>query len=311
MKATEQQNPSSITKERNIDTLSYLLLSKLKPFSKHPFKPYNEEKMLELAKSIKEQGIIVPILVRPIEDKKHSHEIVAGHNRVKAAQLTGLKKILCDVRELDDAQAVILMVDSNLQRETILPSEKAYAYKYKLDAIKSQGKRNDLTSAQFVPKSENMNARDIVGNQTGENRMQVTRYIRLTNLIPSLLDKVDERKLAFIPAVELSYLGKDEQEWLHDILDREEHFGVPLAIATKLKGISKSGILTYEKVDRIIVARNQEPPKAVKISYRTVKDYFPKGTTPQEYENIIKQALKEWFNNHPSKEISKKYFRQR
>jgi len=156
MKATEQQNPSSITKEKNIDTLSYLLLSRLKPFSKHPFKPHNEEIMLELAESIKEQGIIVPILVRPIEDKKNSYEIVARHNRVKAAQLAGLKKIPCDVRELDDAQAVILMVDSNLQRETILPSEKAFAYKYKLEAIKSQGKRNDLTSSQVGRKLESV-----------------------------------------------------------------------------------------------------------------------------------------------------------
>ena len=115
-----------------------------------------------------------------------------------------------------------------------------------------------------------------------------------------MLDKVDERKLAFIPAVELSYLGKDEQEWLHDILDREEHFGVPLAMAMKLKGISKSGTLTYDKIDKIIVAKNQESPKVVKISYKTVKDYFPKGTTPPEYEKVIKQALEEWFENHPN-----------
>lgn len=291
MKITEQ-------KEKNIDILSSLLLSKLKPFSKHPFKPHNEEKMLELAESIKEQGLIVPILVRSIEDKKYSHEIVAGHNRVKAAQLAGLKKLPCDVRELNDAQAVILMVDSNLQRDTILPSEKAFAYKYKLVAIKSQGKRNDLTSDQVGQKLDYV-SRELISKNTNDSGTQIQRYIRLTNLFTPLLDKVDERKLAFIPAVELSYLNKDEQEWLHDILDREEHFGVPLAIATKLKGISKSGKLRYEKIDKIIVAKNQEPPKIVRISYKTVKDYFPKGTTSQEYEKVIKQALDEWFEKHP------------
>ncbi len=290
MKATEQN-------EQNINTLHSLPLSNLKSFSKHPFKLYPEEKMLELIESIKEQGIIVPILVRPIEDNKYSHEIVAGHNRVKAAQLAGLKKISCDVRNIDDNTATIMMIDSNLQqRENILPSEKAFAYKYKLDAIKSQGKRNDITLCQLGTK---LNSGSQVANEHEDSRRDVYRYIRLTNLITLLLDKVDERKLAFIPAVELSYLSKDEQEWLYDILDREEHFGVSLSMATKLKGISKSGTLTYEKIDKIIVAKNQEPPKAVKISYRTVKDYFPKGTTPQEYEKVIKQALEEWFENHP------------
>ena len=299
MKAKEQQNPSSIIKEKNIDTLSSLLISRLKPFSKHPFKLHNEGKMLEFAESIKEQGVIVSILVRPIEDKKYSHEIVAGHNRVKAAQLAGLKRIPCEVRELDDAQAVILMVDSNLQRETILPSEKAFAYKYKLEAIKSQGKRTDLTLAQLGLKSKKQHSVEIMAENAEDSRNQIKRFIRLTNLILPLLDKVDEKKLAFIPAVELSYLSKDEQELLHDILDREEHFGVPLAMAMKLKGISKSGTLTYEKIDKIIIAKNHEPPKAVKISYKTVKDYFPKGTTPQEFEKVIKQALEEWFENHP------------
>ncbi len=286
------------TTDQKEGTISLLPLSKLKPFSKHPFKPYNDEKILELAESIKEQGLIVPILVRPINDKRFSHEIVAGHNRVKAAHLAGQKRISCDIRILDDTQAVIFMVDSNLQRETILPSEKAFAYKYKLEAIKAQGKRNDLTCGQVGHKSYGEKSSEIVAENTGESYKQVQRYIRLTNLIIPLLDKVDERKLAFIPAVELSYLSKDEQEWLYDILDREEHFGVPLAMATKLKGISKNGTLTYEKIDKIIIEKNQEPPKVVRISYRTVKDYFPKGTTPQEYEKVIKQALEEWFENH-------------
>jgi ParB family chromosome partitioning protein len=189
------------------------------------------------------------------------------------------------------------MVDSNLQRDVILPSEKAFAYKYKLEAIKSQGTRTDLTSDQVGQKSDYV-SRELISKKTNDSGTQIQRYIRLTNLIIPLLDKVDERKLAFIPAVELSYLGKNEQEWLYDILDREEHFGVPLALATKLKGISKNGKLTYEKIDKIIIEKNQEPPRVVRISYRTVKDYFPKGTTPQEYERVIKQALEEWFENH-------------
>jgi ParB family transcriptional regulator, chromosome partitioning protein len=283
-------------KEQKEGTISLLPLSKLKPFSKHPFKPYNDEKILELADSIKEQGLIVPILVRPINHKKYSHEIIAGHNRVKAAQLAGLKNILSDVRSLDNAQAVILMVDSNLQRDVIVPSEKAFAYKYKLEAIKSQGKRNDLTSCQVVNKL----SVEKIANIDNDSWRNIYRYINLTNLITPFLEKVDERKLAFIPAVELSYLSKDEQEWLYDILGREEHFGVPLAMATKLKGISKNGTLTYEKIDRIIIEKNQAPPKVVRISYRTVKDFFPKGTTPQEYERVIKQALDEWFENHSS-----------
>ncbi len=202
-----------------------------------------------------------------------------------------------------------MMIDSNLQqRESILPSEKAFAYKYKLEAIKSQGKRNDLTLSQVGTKSKKLRTDELLSQNSSDSRNQIQRYIRLTNLNPSLLEKVDERKLAFIPAVELSYLSKEEQEWLCDILDREEHFGVPLAIATKLKGISKSGILKYEKIDKIITAKNQEPPKIVRISYKTIKDYFPKDTTPQEYEKVIKQALYEWFKKHPSdikKEIPK------
>lgn len=302
MKTTEQQKPYFKNNAKETDTISSLPISELKPFSKYPFKPYSDEKILELANSIKTQGLIVPILVRPIIDMSYSHEIVSGHNRIKAAKLVGLKEISCNVKNIDDDTATLLMIDSNLQqRESILPSEKAWAYKYKLEAIKSQGKRNDLTSRQVVGKLE---MSDIVGKESNESGRQVQRFIRLTNLISPLLDKVDERKLAFIPAVELSYLSKDQQEWLYDILDREEHFGVSLTIATKLKGISRSGNLSYEKIDKIIITKNQELPKIVRISYKTVKDYFPKGTTPQEFEKVIKHALDEWFEKHPEKRIT-------
>lgn len=301
-KSSEQR-----TAEENEEKISgmptSLSISKLKPFSKHPFKLYENEKMLGLADSIKEQGVIVPILVRPIKDEKYEYEIVAGHNRVQASRLAGIDDIPCNVREMDDETATIVMVDTNLQqRDTILPSEKAWAYKYKIEAIKSQGKRNDLTSAQNVPK---LNAREIIACESGENRMQISRYIRLTNLIPEILDKVDERKLAFIPAVELSYLTKEQQSWLYDILSREEKFGVPVKQATKLKGISQGGNLTYEKIDKIIVQKNHEPPKAIKVPYKAIREFFPPNTTPKEFEQTIQDALTEYFKTHPQKHNQK------
>lgn len=282
--------------EKNIKSFLSILLSKLKAFDKHPFKMYDNEKMQSLAESIKEYGVITPILVRPIKHEKYEYEIIAGHNRVQGARMAGLDEIPCDVREMDDETATILMIDTNLQqRESILPSEKAFAYKYKLEAIKAQGKRNDLTSAQFVPKLKNANARDIIADEAGENRMQISRYIRLTKIIPNLLDKVDEKRLSFIPAVELSYLNEQEQGYLHDILTREENFSVPLKQATMLKGISQNGDLTYEKVDKIITQKIQQPSKTIKLSYKKVKEYIPDGATPKEFEDIVVRALKAWF----------------
>lgn len=275
-----------------------LPISKLKPFDKHPFKRYDNEKMQSLAQSIKEQGIIVPILVRPYKHDKYEYEIVCGHNRVQGARIAGLDEIPCNVRELDNEAAVILMVDSNLQqREGILPSEKAFAYKYKLEAIKAQGKRTDLTSTQVAWKSETA---DIIGGEGRESGDTVRRYIRLTNLIPQLLDKVDEKKLSFIPAVEISYLKKNEQENLFDILNREENFGIPLKQATMLKGISQNGELTYEKIDKIITQKIKQPPKAIKLPYKKIKDYFPVSTSPKEVEDIVVKALDAWFEKEKS-----------
>lgn len=262
-KSSEQREENHL---KVVNGATSLPLSKLKSFSKHPFKIHGEVKMQELADSILENGVITPILVRPIEDDKYSFEIIAGHNRVEASKLAGLDIIPCDVRELDDDTATIIMIDSNLQREKVFPSEKAWAYKYKLDALKSQGKRKDLTSTQFAWKSETA---DVVGKESDESGDTVRRYIRLTKLIFPLLNKVDEKKLAFIPSVELSYLSKQEQKWLYNNLEREEYFGVSLALARKLKGISKNGKLTEEKIDKLIVQKVQTPPKSVKIS-RTI-----------------------------------------
>lgn len=276
--------------------ISPLPLSELQPFSKHPFKKHNAEKMQELADSIVERGVIVPVLVRPLDSGRY--EIVSGHNRVEASKIAGLDIVPCDVRELDDDTATIIMVDSNLQRETVLPSEKAWAYKYKLDALKSQGKRKDLTSTQLAWKSETA---DYIGEKSGESGDTVRRYIRLTKLIIPLLDKVDERKLAFIPAVELSYLKKQEQKWLFNNLEREEYFGVPLALARKLKGISQNGKLTEKKIDELIVAKVKTPPKKIKISHKVIGKYFSNEVTPQERDSVIDKALDEWFRRHPEK----------
>ncbi len=291
------KNTQIIGKDDNI--LSHLSISKLKPFPKHPFKMYDNEKMLGLADSIKEQGIVVPILVRPIKDNKYEYEIIAGHNRVHASKLAGIDKIPCSVRDMDDETATILMIDTNLQqRETILPSEKAWAYRYKLQAIKSQGKRTDLTSCQDGTK---LNSGETISKNSDDSRRNIYRYIQLTNLIPKMLDKLDERKLAFIPAVELSYLTKEQQGWLYDILSREEKYGVPVKQATKLKGISQSGNLTYEKIDKIIVQKIHEPPKAIKVPYKAIRDFFPPDTTPKEYEKTIQKALTEYFKSSTQK----------
>ena len=298
-KSSEQR-----TEEKNTDKVlplpSTLPISKLKPFPKHPFKLYGSEKMLGLADSIKEQGIIVPILVRPINDDKYEYEIVAGHNRVQATRLAGIDEIPCNIREMDDDTATILMVDTNLQqRESILPSEKAWAYKYKLDAIRSQGKRLDLTSHQVGGKLNRNESADVIASSSDDSPNQVRRFIRLTHLITPLLDKVDERKLAFIPAVELSYLTLEEQGWLYDILCREEKFGVPLKHATKLKNISQGGKLTYEKIDKVFIEKSHEPPKVIRVPYKTIRAFFPPDTTPKEFERTIQDALTEYFKTHP------------
>ena len=263
---------------------------------------YDNEKMLGLADSIKEQGVVVPILVRPIKDNKYEYEIITGHNRVHASKLAGIDKIPCNVRKMDDETATILMVDTNLQqRETIQPSEKAWAFKYKLEAIKSQGKRTDLTSHQLGEKLGRKLSAQRISENSADSMNQGLRYIRLTNLLPEFLDKVDERKLAFIPAVELSYLTKEQQGWLFDILSREEKFGVPVKQVTKLKGISQGGNLTYEKIDKIIVQKNHEPPKAIKVPYKATRDFLPPDTTPKEFEQTIQDALTEYFKTHPPK----------
>lgn len=279
--------------------ISPLPLSELQPFSKHPFKKHNAEKMQELADSIVERGVIVPVLVRPLDSGRY--EIVSGHNRVEASKIAGLDIVPCDVRELDDDTATIIMVDSNLQRETVLPSEKAWAYKYKLEAINRQVGRKAKNGDQVGHHLIGIKTRDIIAENSNDSGTQIQRYIRLTKLSTPLLDKLDERKLAFIPAVELSYLKKQEQKWLCSNLEREEYYGVPLALARKLKGISQNGKLTEKKIDELIVAKVKTPPKKIKISHKVIGKYFSNEVTPQERDSVIDKALDEWFKRHPEK----------
>ncbi len=270
-----------------------VLINQLEPFSKHPFKGYTEDKLNDLAESIKKYGVIVPILIRPIKaDKLKRYEIIAGHNRVRACIKARIPKIPCNIQDVDDDTAVIMMIDTNLQqRETILPSEKAFAYKYKFEAIKSKGKRNDLTSSQVATK---LQTDEVIAKENNESKHTMYRYIRLTHLIPELLDKVDERKIPFIPAVDLSYLSEDEQNTLKRIMVREEHFNITMKQSSKLKAISQKGNLTNDKIQKVLSENIKSTPSKIKVSYSKIKEYLPNNFTPRELENRILEALELW-----------------
>lgn len=264
-----------------------LPLDKMEPFPNHPFKVIDDDKMLETVESIKERGVLVPILVRPKNDG--NFEIVSGHRRHHASQLAGLTEIPAIVREMDDDTAILLMVDSNLQREELLPSEKAFAYKMKLDAIKRQGKRTDLTSAQIVPK---LQARDIVAHDAGVNRMEVTRYVRLTYLVPDLLDRVDNKTMAFNAAVEVSYLTEPEQLMLCDAIEREE-CTPNLSQAKRLKQYSQDGKLDENVMDAVMTEEKPIEDKLV-LKGDVLAKYFPRTYTPSQKQKIIVKLLEDW-----------------
>lgn len=277
--------------ERQADAqerIQNLPLDKLEPFPNHPFKVIDDDKMLETVESIKERGVLVPILVRPKNDG--NFEIVSGHRRHHASQLAGLTEIPAIVREMDDDTAILLMVDSNLQREELLPSEKAFAYKMKLDAIKRQGQRTDLTSGQIVQKSKF--SVQIVGEQAGENYKQVQRYIRLTNLIPDLLDRVDNKTMAFNAAVEVSYLTEQEQIMLCDAIEREE-CTPNLSQAKRLKQYSQDGKLDENVMDAIMTEEKPIEDKLV-LKGDVLAKYFPKTYTPSQKQKIIVKLLEDW-----------------
>ena len=266
-------------------------LAEMHPFKNHPFKVLDDEKMLDTAESIREHGVLVPAIVRPREEG--GYEIVAGHRRHHASQIAGLDTMPAIVRDLDDDAATIIMVDSNLQRESILPSERAWAYRMKLEAVKRQGARTDLTSGQLGPKSEPQRSNAWVAEQAGESVKQLQRFIRLTELIPPLLDMVDERKIAFNPAVELSYLKPEEQVELLDAMDSEQ--ATPsLSQAQRLKKFSQEDHLSIDVMRAIMSEEKKSELDRVTLTSDKLHKYFPKSYTPQQMEQVILKLLEGW-----------------
>lgn len=266
-----------------------LPLTELHPFKNHPFKVKDDDAMLETADSIRQYGVLVPAIARP--SPEGGYEIIAGHRRHRASELAEKETMPVIIRDLDDDAATIIMVDSNLQREGLLPSERAFAYKMKLEAIKHQGARTDLTSVQLEQK---LSARDKVARDAGEKSgVQVTRYIRLTELIPPLLDMVDEKKIAFNPAYELSFLTKEEQAQLVETMDYEQ--ATPsLSQAQRMKKLSQAGKLTEDSMLAIMSEEKKSDLDKVTFTSDTLRKYFPKSYTPKRMEETIIKLLEQW-----------------
>ena len=274
--------------DENREKIIEIPLTELFPFKDHPFKVIDNEAMFDTAESVKQYGVLVPAIARPRDEG--GYELVAGHRRKRACELAELETMPVIVRNLDDDAAIIIMVDSNLQRENILPSERAFAYKMKLDAIKNQGARNDLTSRQVVGKLETA---DIVGKEGGDSGRQVQRYIRLTHLIPELLSMVDEKKIAFNPAVELSFLKENEQADLLEAMDMEQ--ATPsLSQAQRLKKFSNEGKLSLEVMSAIMSEEKKGDLDKVTLTGDKLKRYFPKSYTPKQMEETIIKLLEGW-----------------
>ena len=264
-------------------------LGELHPFKNHPFKVKDDAAMQDTVDSVREYGVLVPAIARP--DPDGGYELIAGHRRHHASELAGKETMPVIVRDLDDDAATIIMVDSNLQREELLPSERAFAYKMKLEAIRHQGKRQELTSSQVGMK---LQALDIVGQQAGDSRNQVHRFIRLTELIPELLDMVDERKIAFNPAVELSYLKKEEQTLLLEAMDSEQ--ATPsLSQAQRLKKFSQQKMLSLDVMRAIMSEEKKTDLDRVTLKNETLRKYFPKSYTPKQMEDTIIKLLEGWY----------------
>jgi len=266
-------------------------LSELYPFKDHPFRVMDDDRMMETVESIKEYGVLVPVIARPLEEG--GYEIIAGHRRKRACELAGLDTMPVIVRDLDDDEAVIIMVDSNLQRENILPSERAKAYQMKLEAIKHQGERRDLTSSQLATK---LRADQIVGAEAGVSKDSIHRYIRLNNLDQPLKDKVDSGELAFTPAVELSYLKPEEQKWLQTALEVTQQTP-SLSQAQRMKKESKEGTLSEQGVMDILSEEKKPLYNSVTLSHDTLKKYFPKSYTAKQMEKVILKLLDNWLRS--------------
>ena len=275
--------------DKQLEKIQEIPLSELHPFKDHPFKVKDDDAMIETADSIKKYGVLVPAIARPLPDG--GYELVAGHRRRRASELAGKETMPVIVRDLDDDAATIIMVDSNLQRENLLPSERAFAYKMKLEAIKHQGARTDLTSVQVEQK---LSARDQVAKEAGERSgIQVMRYVRLTELIPELLDMVDEKKIAFNPAYELSFLKPDEQQMLVETMDYEQ--ATPsLSQAQRMKKFSQEGKLSEDVMLAIMSEEKKADLDKVTLSSDTLRKYFPKSYTPAKMQETIIKLLEQW-----------------
>ncbi len=267
-----------------------IALDQLYSFDSHPFRVLDDEKMQETVESIREHGVICPLIVRP--GKEGGYEIIAGHRRKRACELLGLKTVPCFIRNLTDEEATITMVDSNIQREELLYSEKAYAYKMKLDALNRQGRRADLTSDQVGQKSAGKTSREMLADNSNESPTQIQRYIRLTYLIKPLLEYVDEKRIAFGAGIELSYLEPAEQEQLYQIMQRLCVFP-SLVQARKLKELSKEAKLDENGME-IILSDEKPAAPAVKLQRKKLNEYFPAGYSAEQMEEVIYGLLKRW-----------------
>ena len=263
-------------------------LSDLHPFEGHPFKVLDDELMEQTVESIKQIGVVSPLIVRP--DPEGGYEILSGHRRLHAAQLAGLETVPVIVKEMDDDAAIIFMVDSNLQRENILPSERAFSYKMKLEAMKHQGQRGDLTSDQVGQKSWAVNQ---LADDANESKTQVQRFIRLTNLIPEILDMVDEKKIAFNPAVELSYLKPSEQKEFLEAMDYAQA-SPSLSQAQRLKKLSQEGDCTLDAMCEVMNEIKKDELDHVTIKNEVLRKYFPKSYTPKQMQDTIIRLLEKW-----------------
>ena len=266
-------------------------LSELYPFPNHPFKVVDDERMLDTADSIREHGVLVPAIARPRVDG--GYELIAGHRRKRGCELAGLDTMPVIVRNLDDDASTIIMVDSNIQRESLLPSERAFAYKMKLEALNHQGKRSDLTCSQVGNKFVGMKSSEIMAEEMGTSKNQIFRYIRLTELVPDLLDMVDAKRIAFNPAVELSYLKPEEQTALMEAMDSEQ--ATPsLSQAQRLKRFSQEGTLSPDMMRAILSEEKKADMDRVTLTGDTLSKYFPKSYTPRQMEQTILKLLEGW-----------------
>ena len=275
--------------EEQREQVQQIPIDALHPFTNHPFKVLDDEAMTRTVESIAQYGVLAPLIARPRPDGD-GYEIISGHRRQYAAKLAGLETLPVIVRQMSDDAAVILMVDSNLQREHILPSERALAYKMKLDAIKNQGARSDLTSSQVGTK---LRADEKVAKDSGESRNQVQRFVRLTNLVPELLDMVDEKKISFNPAVELSYLDEKQQQDFLEAMDASQN-APSLSQAIRIKKLAQQGEFDYDAVYNIMNEEKKSELDTVTIKNETLRKYFPRNYTPRQMESIIIKLLDQW-----------------